>query len=134
MNEIVIDAKDSVLGRLASFAAKQSLLGKKVIIVNCKDAIVTGRVSTSVEEYRQLRAKGGASLKGPIISKKDSYKFVKRTIRGMLSHKFTRGQEALDRIMCYNNTPKEYESAKKISFAKPLRTSKIKISEIMERI
>ena len=34
MIEIIIDASHSVLGRVASFAAKQSLLGKKVIIGN----------------------------------------------------------------------------------------------------
>ena len=33
MNEqIVLDAKNTVLGRLASYAAKQALLGKKIIV------------------------------------------------------------------------------------------------------
>ena len=42
-NEIIIDATDAALGRMATFAAKQALNGKKVIILNSEDAIITGK-------------------------------------------------------------------------------------------
>ncbi len=38
----IIDGKDAVLGRLASYAAKEALKGEEVIIVNCKEVIITG--------------------------------------------------------------------------------------------
>ena len=33
----IIDAQGAILGRLASFVAKDLLKGEKIVIVNCKD-------------------------------------------------------------------------------------------------
>ena len=33
----VIEGKDAVLGRLASFAAKESLKGEEIAVVNCEE-------------------------------------------------------------------------------------------------
>jgi len=68
-NELIIDATSGVFGRIASYAAKQALLGKSVVIVNCNDALITGDKAGVVDRYRVLRAKGGSSRKGPKISK-----------------------------------------------------------------
>jgi hypothetical protein len=48
----------------------------------------------------------------------------------MLAYTQKRGEEALDRIICYNETPKEFESAKKISLAKELKIKATKLGEI----
>ena len=40
---MIIDAKNVVLGRLSSFAAKQLLLGEEVDIVNCEEAVLSGK-------------------------------------------------------------------------------------------
>lgn len=109
---IVIDANNAVLGRLASYVAKQSLLGNKVIVVNCNEAVITGRRAGIIEEYRESRARGGSSQKGPNFPK-EAFRIVKRTVRGMLSYKQGRGEAALKRVICYNDIPKEYESSKK---------------------
>lgn len=119
--EVTIDASQSVLGRIASYVAKQSLLGKSITIVNCNQAIITGNKSSILEKYKSVRAKGGSSLRGPKISKTPE-KIMKRTIRGMLSHRQARGKQALNRIMCYNKTPAEFESAEKISLKRPIKT------------
>ena len=129
---IVIDANNAVLGRLASYVAKQSLLGNRVIVVNCNEAVITGRRTSIVEEYRESRARGGSSQKGPNFPK-ESFRIVKRTVRGMLSYKQGRGDEALNRVICYNDVPKEYESSKKtiaeISAAEK-RVKTIKLGEL----
>ena len=39
---MLIDSKNIILGRLASFAAKHALLGENVDIVNCESAVITG--------------------------------------------------------------------------------------------
>ncbi len=134
MNEqIVIDAKDAVLGRTASYAAKQALLGRPVAVVNCTDALVTGNKNLIIKRYSQMRARGKGAQKGPTIPKVPE-KLMKRIIRGMLSHSQKRGGDAFDRIRCYNSVPKEFESAKKISLAKALRVKTIKLSEIAKII
>ena len=130
MNEqIVIDAKDAVVGRIASYAAKQALFGKKIIIVNCNYALLTGRRNMVLEQYSHMRSRGQGAQKGPIIPKV-AEKLMKRTIRGMLEYTQKRGDEALKRIICYNETPKEFETVKKLSLAKALRVKAITLQEV----
>lgn len=112
-NEIVLDGKNIILGRLCSYAAKQALLGKNIVIVNCNDVILSGNKENIVGEYSRIRKLDTLNLRGPILPKV-AEKIVKRTIRGMLSYKQARGYEAWKRVMCYNTVPAEYESSKKI--------------------
>src|SRR3989344_1717170 len=123
--KIIIDATESVLGRMASFAAKSALLGKEVVVVNCNDAIVIGDKANILEKYTIMRKKGGSSLKGPHFPKSPE-RLVKRTIRGMLSHKQMRGKDALKRIICYNKTPEEYKNIEKTSFRKDVKVESMK--------
>lgn len=109
--EIVIDAENAVLGRLASFAAKQALQGKKVVIVNSEKAIVVGSKENIVNSYKITRMKGGASLKGPLFPS-SAERILKRTIRGMLPYKKGRGRKALKSVLCYNSIPDEFKDKK----------------------
>jgi len=127
--KIIIDASNAILGRLASYAAKQSLFGKEVVIVNCNDAVITGNRATTVKIYKEKKGRGGASLKGPMFPRSPE-RIVKRTIRGMLSYTQERGRSALKRVMCYNKVPAEYENAKKIVAGKEKKTKVIKLSEL----
>lgn len=129
MNEIIIDAKDGVVGRIASFAAKQALFGNKIIVVNCNHALLSGRRNMILEQYSQMRRRGKGFQKGPIVPR-NAEKLMKRTIRGMLEYTQKRGEDALDRVLCYNEMPKEFESAKKISLAKELKIKATKLGEI----
>ena len=130
---IVIDAKDAILGRLASYAAKQSLLGKHVVIVNCGEALLTGRYRMVIEEYKHSRQRGGSSLKGPNFPK-HSDRLVKRTVRGMLHYNHGRGKEAFKRIMCYNQVPKEFEHAKKITLVREIKTRTMSVKELSKEL
>lgn len=130
--EMIIDAYDAPLGRLASYAAKQALLGNKVIIVNCGECVVIGKPNTVIEEYNTLRRRGGSSQKGPFFPKHPE-RLVKRTIRGMLSYKQGRGKEAFKRIMCYTDVPSEYENAKRFS-TESLKSKAIKLKDLSEKI
>lgn len=131
---IVIDAQGTPLGRLASHAAKQALLGKKVVITNCNNAIIIGQPLEIVARYIQNIQRGkGRAMKGPFFPR-IPFRIVKRTARGMLSYTQKRGLDALKRIICYNDTPKEFESAKKISFASEPKTKSIKLSDLCRRL
>jgi len=134
MNKIIIDGTDAVLGRLSAFSAKQALLGKEVIIVNCPKVIITGARRMIIGSYKETVERGGHSLNGPFWIKRDASRLVKRTIRGMLSHREGRGRLAFKRIMCYNDVPKEYESAKKISMVSKNLSKKFALSELVKEL
>ncbi|MBU0761328.1 MAG: 50S ribosomal protein L13 [Nanoarchaeota archaeon] len=131
--KIIIDAAEGALGRIAGFAAKQSLLGKEVVIVNCNDAMITGSPRTTIAKYAQKRARGGSAQKGPYFPKSPE-RIMKRTVRGMLSYKQTRGRQALKRIICYNQTPSEFEDAEKISMKREIKVKAIKLKKLSEEL
>lgn len=122
-----IDAKGVVVGRLATYVAKESLKGEEFTIVNCDKAIITGNPKTTEKEFTEKRSRVGHSQKGP-KHHTSSEKIVKRTIRGMLPNfREGRGRIAFKKIMCYNGIPKEFESAKFEEFS---TGKKIKFAEV----
>jgi len=111
----IIDGKNAILGRLASYAAKEALKGEDIAIVDCEKIIITGNKENIKEEFEATRKRVGSTQNGPKISRM-SEKIVKRAIRGMLpNYRNGRGRVAFKRIKCYVGVPKEFESAKKIS-------------------
>jgi large subunit ribosomal protein L13 len=131
--EIIIDGKHAIMGRLASYSAKQALFGKKVVILNAGEVIILGSKKDIVAKYIQRIKKGGSSMKGPKIVRTPE-KILKRTIRGMLPHKQGRGREALKRVRCYNKVPKEYENTKKIIGGKEKHSKFITLNELVNLI
>ena len=112
----VIDGKNAVLGRLASYVAKESLKGEEVSIVNCGEIIITGNKKFMEQDMQKRREMIGSGQKGPHISR-TSEKIVKRAIRGMLpDHREGRGKEAFKRIKCYVGVPPEFKDSKKMTF------------------
>lgn len=101
----IIDAKDLIVGRLATYTAKQALLGEEIAIVNCKEAIITGKSKKTISKTKDKREMGD-TFSGPFYPKR-SDRIMKRIIRGMLPYKKTRGREALKRIKCYVGVPEE---------------------------
>ena len=103
---LIVDAADVVLGRLASYAAKQALLGRDVIIVNSEKALVSGKPGRIVKEnIKKLGIKNKGALNiGPYHFHRPD-RFVRRSIRGMLPHKTPRGREAFKRVMVYIGEP-----------------------------
>lgn len=130
---LVIDATNSILGRLASHAAKQALLGKEISVVNCEKAVISGNRKVILDGYKEIRSKGGSSLKGPLFPTQPA-RIVKRTIRGMLSHKQGRGALALKKIKCYEGLPKEFENAKKEQGYQAKGITTITLQEVSEEL
>lgn len=126
----IIDGKNAVLGRLASYVAKESLKGEEVNIVNCGEIIITGNKEFIKEDMRKKREMIGSGQKGPHISR-TSEKIVKRAIRGMLpDHREGRGKEAFQRIKCYVGVPPEFKDSKKISFNNEDKLKYIQVKEL----
>jgi large subunit ribosomal protein L13 len=133
MNKLIIDADNAILGRLASYAAKQSLLGMEITIVNCNKSVIAGKKSSIIKEYIVARQRGGSSRKGPFFPKTPA-RILKRTIRGMLTYKKGRGEDAYKRIKCYDTTPDELKDAKKILAGKEKKIKTLKLNELSKEI
>ncbi len=100
---MIIDADNSVLGRLAAAAAKQALLGEEIKIVNCEKAVITGDKKSVIKGYMEL-LEIGQPQQGPFVQRRPDM-FVRRAIRGMLPRRQIRGREALSRVKCYIGVP-----------------------------
>lgn len=125
----VINGENAVLGRLASYSAKESLKGEEIVILNCEKVIITGNKSDIREKFEAKRRRIGSGQKGPKHSRL-AHLIVKRAIRGMLSHRSGRGKEAFKRIKCYEGVPEEFKDAKKIVGSKEKKSKFIHVEEI----
>ena len=132
--DIIVDSTNSPIGRVASFAAKQALLGKSIAIVNCKNSIVSGTRSSILEKYRTGRERGkGWNNAGPHFPK-SAERLMKRTVRGMLSYKQGRGDAAFKKIICFNEIPNNLLNKEKISFAKKFKIKTTKLNEVSKEL
>ncbi|ADD04013.1 50S ribosomal protein L13 [Natrialba magadii ATCC 43099] len=102
--DIVVDAGDCILGRVASQVAQRALDGERVAIVNAEDAVITGDKEDIFGTYRKRLQLG--SDRGPYYPKRPDTIF-KRSVRGMLPYKKPRGREALDNVRVYVGNPYE---------------------------
>jgi large subunit ribosomal protein L13 len=130
MEKIMIDGKGMILGRLASYVAKEAMKGEEIAVVNCQDVIVTGSKKNIQEKFLEKRTKVGSGQKGPKHSRSNE-RIVKRTIRGMVgNHRKGRGKETFGRIKCYEGIPKELETLKKVNLKQKEKNKSIKVKEI----
>ena len=120
---MIIDANNLIVGRLASFAAKRAMLGESVVVVNCEEAVMTGRRRNVIEKYKRKRTIGNV-IKGPFYPRMPD-RLIRRIIRGMLPHKQNRGATAFRRVQCYIGMPDEYKN-QKIETLKFAEVSKVK--------
>jgi large subunit ribosomal protein L13 len=124
----IVDGEKAVMGRLASFVAKEILKGEEIAVINCEKIIITGNKKTIENDFQIKRSRYGDSHKGPIHSK-TSEKIVKRAIRGMIpNHRIGRGREAFKRVKCYNKIPEEFKDKEMIK----MNSEKIKFIRVGE--
>ncbi len=129
-NFLVIDATNLIAGRMASWIAKQALMGNQIAVVNSEKAIITGDPRKVVEKYKYFRDETGTPFKGPFLSRLPD-RFLRRIIKRMLPHKKGRGVSAYKRIMCYLGVPSEFEGkAKTLKEADASNTRTIKFISI----
>ena len=111
---MIVDGTNMLLGRLASFVATQAQLGKKIDIVNCEKAVISGKKERIYSDYL-AKKQMGSSTKGPFFFRVPE-KFVRRAIRGMLPYKGYHGKLAFARIKCHRGVPSEFAKEKTTVF------------------
>jgi large subunit ribosomal protein L13 len=107
--DLVVDARDCVLGRVASQVAERALDGERIAVVNAERAVITGGREDVIDGFRTRREVG--SDRGP-ASPKQPDRLFKRSIRGMLPHKRPRGREAFSNVRVYMGNP--YDDAERL--------------------
>jgi large subunit ribosomal protein L13 len=130
----VIDARDCILGRVASQVAEAALDGESVAVVNAEHAVITGREGDVVETYRKRHDL--TSDRGPHYPKRPDQIF-KRSIRGMLPYKRERGREAFENVRVYVGDPFEEEDAEVLGGTSLDRLSNIRfvhLGEVSEQL
>ncbi len=98
----LIDASNKILGRFCSQVAKMALLGEYIVIINAKDAIISGTKRNIHENYlAKLNISTATNpLKGPFHERRPDT-LMRRVIKQMLPRKKFRGKEALKRVHVY---------------------------------
>jgi large subunit ribosomal protein L13 len=100
--DLVVDARDCILGRVASQVAERALAGDRVAVVNAERAVITGSEDDVMAKFRKRTEVG--SDRGPYYPKRPD-RIFKRSIRGMLPYKKPRGREAFENVRCYVGNP-----------------------------
>ena len=100
--DLVVDARDCILGRVASQVAQKAMDGQRVAVVNAEDAVITGSEDDVISKFRKRVDLGSDS--GPYYPKRPDMIF-KRSIRGMVPYKKDRGREAFENVRVYVGNP-----------------------------
>lgn len=100
--DVVVDARDCILGRVASNVAERALDGETVAVVNAESAIITGTKEDIFGTYNKRAELHSDS--GPYYPKRPDGIF-KRAIRGMLPYKQQNGREAFENVRVYVGNP-----------------------------
>jgi len=98
----LIDAKDKILGRFCSQVAKRALLGERIVIINAKDAIISGNKRDIEEKYlaRLNISTATNPRRGPFWPRRPDT-LMRSVIKKMVPRKKLRGKEAIKRVHVY---------------------------------
>ena len=98
----LVDATDRILGRFCSQIAKKALLGEHIVIINAKDAIISGNKENIHNNYlKRLNVSTATNpRRGPFWPRRPDV-LMRQTIKKMLPRKKLRGKEALKRVHVY---------------------------------
>jgi len=132
--DVVIDARDCILGRVASEVAQRAMDGDRVAVVNTEQAVITGDEEDVMSVYRKRVDVG--SDRGPYYPKRPD-RIFRRSIRGMVPYKKPRGREAFENVRTYVGNPYDDVDAEVLEDTSLDRLSNIRfvtLGEISEEL
>merc|ERR1712094_78897 len=124
---VVIDCRGHLLGRLASFVAKEALAGQKIMLVRAEEINISGSFIRNKLKLLMKKQKRMSTnpRRGPFHHRSPADMLI-RTIRGMLPHKQYRGSAAFQRVKCVEGVPEPFNSLKKVVVPDALRIQRLK--------
>lgn len=113
--DLVIDASEHVVGKLAAFVAKKALEGYTINILCSEKMIFTGTMERHAAMYKSYCNKRNIvnPIKGAFHYREPS-KYFRKVFRNMACRKTVRGSEAANRIFVYEGIPKQFEGVERM--------------------
>jgi large subunit ribosomal protein L13 len=132
VDKMIIDGNNAILGRVASYSAKQLLKGEEIIIVNAAEMVITGNPKQIVGKYLKRR-RGGSAHHGPFFPKKPDL-LVRRAVRGMVP-KTKKGRAAFRKLKVHISVPSDLKDKKMEKVAiKKVRINFIRVGELAKSL
>ena len=111
----IIETNPKGLGRLASITSKNLLEGEEVVILNAEKIMLTGNKEWAYAKYKQRVDRASISNPrdlGPKYPRRPDDIF-RRTVRGMLPFKKSKGKTAYKGLKAFVGVPAEYADARR---------------------
>ncbi len=125
--EMVIDASNCILGRLASSVSKELIKGKTIKVINAEKAVISGNPK-HVENILSEKVRRGDPYHGPFYPRGPD-QIIKRVVRGMLP-KNTKGRNALKKLKVYISIPDSLKDKKPVRIGAAENKLKCKYVEL----
>jgi len=124
---VVIDAKNHLLGRLASIVAKEILSGQRCVIVRAEDINISGSFYRNKLKFLdKLKKRTNTNpAHGPYHMRSPARIFY-RVVRGMIPHKTYRGKCAMERLKVFEGIPAPYDAMKRMVVPDAFRVTRLK--------
>ena len=109
---IIINGEGHILGRLASVVSQNLLNGEEVVVLNAEKIMLTGNKDWAYAKYKQRVDRASISNPrdlGPKYPRRPDDIF-RRTVRGMLPFKKSKGRTAFKGLKAFVGVPAEYEN------------------------
>lgn len=103
---LIIDAKEHVVGKLATFVAKHLLEGQKIIVINTENLVLTGPIERGIQRFKEYLNK--RRLTKPEHGQKHHRSpslFFQRAVRRMVPKRIVKGKRALSLLTIYESCP-----------------------------
>ena len=124
---VIVDARGHLMGRLASFIAKELLNGQHVVVVRTEEINVSGSLFRNKLKWAEYSRKHHNTnpKRGPFHFRAPGRMFY-RVVKGMLPHKNARGEHALNRLKVFEGVPAPYDKMKRMVVPDALRVTRLK--------
>jgi large subunit ribosomal protein L13 len=109
---MIIDGEGLVLGRLASKVSKKLLEGEDITVLNADKIVISGNKEWAYAKYKQRIDRASISnprRMGPKFPRRPDDIF-RRTVRGMLPYKKSKGRKAFKSLKVYVGIPREFQN------------------------
>ncbi|MDR1722259.1 MAG: 50S ribosomal protein L13 [Methanobrevibacter sp.] len=107
---MIINGEGHILGRLASVISKKLLEGEEITVLNAEKIMITGNKDWAYAKYKQRIDRASISNPrdlGPKYPRRPDDIF-RRTVRGMLPYKKSKGRSAYKGLKAYVGVPREF--------------------------
>ncbi|KZX17743.1 50S ribosomal protein L13 [Methanobrevibacter cuticularis] len=110
---MIINGEGHILGRLASVISKKLLDGEEIVVLNAEKILITGSKEWAYAKYKQRVDRASISNPrdmGPKYPRRPEEIF-RRTVRGMLPYKKSKGRVAFKGLKAYVGVPREFQES-----------------------